>query len=103
MEKLDIIINEMMADDGPVPVDLGNVGTHDARTTRSECFGHVIRRRACDRLDSVQSRGKGQARKDRTDRGHGIVEKELMNGRVEEEMKEARKEARRALLQGQQT
>ena len=24
----------MMADDGPVPMDLGNVGAHDARTTQ---------------------------------------------------------------------
>ena len=36
MEKLEIIINEMVADDGPVPMDLGNVGTHDARTTQSD-------------------------------------------------------------------
>ena len=36
MEKLEIIINEMMADDGPVPMDLGTVGTHDARTTQSD-------------------------------------------------------------------
>ena len=35
MEKLEII-NEMMADDGPGPLDLGNVGTHDARTTQSD-------------------------------------------------------------------
>ena len=27
MEKLEIIINEMMADDGPGPNDLGNVET----------------------------------------------------------------------------
>ena len=31
MEKLEIIIKEMMPDDGPVPMDLGNVGTNDAR------------------------------------------------------------------------
>ena len=36
IEKLDIIINEMMADDGPVPMDLVSVGTHDARTTKSD-------------------------------------------------------------------
>ena len=36
MGKLKIVINEMMADDGPVPMDLGNVGTHDARTTQSD-------------------------------------------------------------------
>ena len=36
MEKLEIIVNEMMADDGPTPMDLGNVGTHDAKTTQSD-------------------------------------------------------------------
>ena len=36
METLVSIINEMMADDGPVPMDLGNVGAHDARTTQSD-------------------------------------------------------------------
>ena len=36
MEKLEIIINEMMADDGPAPMDLGNVGTHDAKMTQSD-------------------------------------------------------------------
>ena len=37
-----------------------------------------------------------QARRDRTDQEHGIVGKELMNGRAAREMMEARKEARRA-------
>ena len=32
-EKLDIIINEKMADDGPVPMDLGVVDTHDEMDT----------------------------------------------------------------------
>ena len=36
MEKLEIIINEMVADDGPGPRDLGHVGTHDARKTQSD-------------------------------------------------------------------
>ena len=36
------------------------------------------------------------AKRDQMDREHGIVEKELMNGRVAREMTEARKEARRA-------
>ena len=36
MEKLEININEMMADDGRVPMDLGSVGTHDARRTQSD-------------------------------------------------------------------
>ena len=37
-----------------------------------------------------------QARKDRTDQGRGIVEKELVHGRTSEEMTEARKEITRA-------
>ena len=36
MEKLEIIVNEMMADDRPVPMELGNVGTHDTKTTQNE-------------------------------------------------------------------
>ena len=36
VEKLEIIINETMADDGPVPIELANVGTHDAKTTQSD-------------------------------------------------------------------
>ena len=28
-------MNEMMADDGPVPMDLENVGTHDTKTTQN--------------------------------------------------------------------
>ena len=36
MENLEIIINKMMADDGPVPMDLGKVGSQDAKMTRSD-------------------------------------------------------------------
>ena len=36
VEKLEINVNEMMADDGPVPMDMGNVGTHDAKMTQSD-------------------------------------------------------------------
>ena len=36
MERLEIIVNEMMADDGPVPMDLGNVGTHDRKMTQND-------------------------------------------------------------------
>ena len=43
MEKLEMIINEMMADDGPVPMDLGHVGTHDAKMNDTERFGHEQR------------------------------------------------------------
>ena len=36
VEKLEIIIDETIADDGPVPMDLGNVGTHDVKMTQSD-------------------------------------------------------------------
>ena len=36
VEELEIIVNEMMADDGPVPMDLENVGTHDTKMTQNE-------------------------------------------------------------------
>ena len=36
MEKLEIIVNEMVADDGPALKDLGNVGAYDAKTTQSD-------------------------------------------------------------------
>ena len=47
-------------------------------------------------LEKGTKRVRERAREDQTDRGHGIVEKELMNGRVAQEMAEARREARRA-------
>ena len=63
MGKLEIIINEMMADDGPV--------------------------KTCAPLPGKDTRPAWeQARRDRMDQEHGIVEKVLMNGRA------ARKEAR---------
>ena len=55
----------------------------------------VIQRSVCHRLERVQSWQKEQAGKDRPGRGHGIVEKELMNGRAAREMTEARKNARK--------
>ena len=36
VEKLEITVNEMMADYGWVPMDLGNVGVHDTKTTHSD-------------------------------------------------------------------
>ena len=36
MEKLEIIVNEMMADDGPVPMDLGNARTYDVKMKQSD-------------------------------------------------------------------
>ena len=58
MEKLEIIVNEMMAGDGPVPVDLENVGVHDTKATQSDSDEqrHVIRRRVRHCLERIQSR-----------------------------------------------
>ena len=36
MEKLEITVHEMMADDGPVPMDLGNVRGHDTKSTQGD-------------------------------------------------------------------
>ena len=36
METLEIINNEMMSGDGPVPMDLGSFGTHHAKMTQSD-------------------------------------------------------------------
>ena len=35
-KNLEITVNEMMFDDGPVPMDLGNVGVHDTKTTQND-------------------------------------------------------------------
>ena len=42
MQTLGIFINETMADDRPVPLDLGNVGTHPCADD-TERFGHEQR------------------------------------------------------------
>ena len=78
-----------MADDGPVPMDVVNVGTHDARTTQSD-------QDASHDLSCVRSHEKEQARKGQTEQERGIVEKEPRNGRVAEEMTGERNEVRRA-------
>ena len=36
MEKMEIIINEMMADDGLRPMDLGNASGYDTKTTQGD-------------------------------------------------------------------
>ena len=36
MEKLEIIVNEMMVDDGLLAMDLGNVGSHDTKMTQND-------------------------------------------------------------------
>ena len=66
-------------------MDLGNVGPCDKKTTQSDS----------DTSNDISAIGKEQAKRDQTDWEHGIVGKELMNGRVAREMTEARKEARR--------
>ena len=81
MEKL-VIINEMMTDDRPVPTDLANVGTHDARTTQSDqdASSDV----SYDDVCAIPWKGyrAGKGRKDQTEQGRAIVEKEIINGRV---------------------
>ena len=67
MEKLEITINGMMADDGPVPIDLGNVGTHDATTTQSDQDASYDMS-----YDDVCAE---QARKDHTEQERGIEER----------------------------
>ena len=44
VEKLEIVINEMMADDGPVPMDLGNVSGQDTKSTQGDSGGREARR-----------------------------------------------------------
>ena len=51
------------------------------RVTRQQ--RHFIRRRVCDRLETAAKLANEQARKDQTEQERGIVEKKLMNGRVE--------------------
>ena len=98
MEKLEIIINEVMADDGPTPMDLENVSGYDTKTTQ----GDSTRAMTCHTKTCAPSHGKctrparEQARRDRMGQDHSFVEEELMNGRVAREITGVRKEARRA-------
>ena len=99
MEKLEIIVNEMVADDWAT-----------SACTTAMCH-RMIRMRAttCHTKKCVPLRGKctrlarEQAGKDRPGRGHGIVEKELMSGRAGREMTEARKVPRAANQNGTET
>ena len=83
IEKLEIIANEMMADDGPVPMDLRNVGTHDTKMTQND--SDTSNEDVCAIAWKGYKAGKGAGKKG-----------PLMNGRAAGEMMEARKEARRA-------
>ena len=92
MGKLEIVINEMMADDGPTPMDLGNVSGCDTKTTQgdSDASDDMSYADVCVIACKGYKAGKGMGQ------DHGIVEKGLMNWRLAGEMTEARKEARRA-------
>ena len=70
MEKLEIIINEMMAD---VPMGLGNVGTHDARTTQSD--QDSSNDMSYEDVCAIAWKGYKAARRYRMDQEHGIVER----------------------------
>ena len=61
-EIMDHHILEMITDDGPVPMDLGSVATHDARRTQSDCD---------DRVDRIQSWQRSS--QERTKRIRGVV------------------------------
>ena len=91
-------MNEMMAADAPVPMDLGNVCTHDTKMTQndSDMSNDMSYEDVCATAWKGIQVGREQARRYRMGQDHGIVEKELMNGRVAREMTEARKAARRA-------
>ena len=82
-EKLEIIVNEMMADDGPTPVDLWNVRAYDAKMTQSDLdtSNDMSYEDVCHRSERCTKPAREQARRGQIDLEHGIVEKELMNGR----------------------
>ena len=74
VEKLEIIINEMTADDGPVPKNLGTVGTHDARTMQRDhdasndmSYDDAL----CDRVERIQSWQR--SRQERTERSRNVA------------------------------
>ena len=94
MEKLEIIVNEMMADDGPVPMDLGNVGTHDTKMTQndSDTSNDMSYEDVCANAWKGYKAGAGADKKGPNGSGTWHRGKE----RVAEEMMKARKEVRRA-------
>ena len=81
-KKFGIIINEMVADDGPVPMDPGNVAAHDARTTQSDqdASNDMSYEDVCAiAWKEYKKLAKKQARKDHSEHGRANVVKELMN------------------------
>ena len=84
MKKSEIIINEMMADDGPVPLDLGNVGMHDARMMQSD--QDMNSDVSFDDMCAIAwKRKQSRQRSRQTGQGRGTREKELANGCISEE------------------
>ena len=90
MDKLEITINEMMAHDGPVAMDLVNVGTYDAKRTLSDSdtSNDMSHEDVCNRLEKVPSRqGNGQERIKRTGGGgvhQGSGADELASGKADD-------------------
>ena len=81
----------MMADDGPVPMDMGNVGTHDAKMTQSDSdtANDMSYKDVCAITWKGYKADKGADKKGPNGSGYGIVVKELMSGRVAEQMTKA--------------
>ena len=65
MEKLEIIVIEMVADDGPVPMDLGNVGMHVGKSSQndSDASNDMSHEEVCTIAWKVYKAGKGAGRK----------------------------------------
>ena len=99
VEKLVIIVNEMVADDGPVPMELENFGTHDTKTTQND--SDTSNDMSYEDVRAIAWKGykagKGAGKKGPNGSGTWHRGKELMNGRAAKETMDARKEARRAL------
>ena len=88
------VVREMMADDGPVPMDLGNVGTHDTKMTQgdSDTSNDMSYEDVCAIAWKGYKAGKGAGKKGPSGSGTWHRGK----GADEWTMTEARKEARRA-------
>ena len=87
-KKLEIIINEMMADEGPVPMDLGKVGVHDVKTTQSDSdmSNDMSYEDVCAIAWKGYKAGKGAGKKGPNGSGPWHRGKELINGRVAREL-----------------
>ena len=100
IEKLEIIINEMMADEGPVPMDLGNVSGHDTKSTQgdSDTSNNMSYEDVCATAWKGYKAGKETGKKG----PHGLGTWHRGKG-VDEWPSGRRQERRQEGLQGQQT